>query len=377
MPTVLVPITGSVLAWAIGEAGLSNAEVASQLGVSQSQIADWIAGTAHPSKTKFDQLRKLLDRPESVFFLASPPPSSSSATRFRSHASRTGPHTPTPEDLKAIKLAQNLQRVMRWLGEDRRVLEIPRASIGDPPEAVAEEARAWLGWSTREQIKAKDHEVAKLLRARIEQRGIIALNLTLSDGGFRGFSLPDSIAPVIAINTRDDIRARSFSYIHECGHLMLGIESICDASPASGTDTWCDNVAAAFLMPRPVLADYMLRKFHVQEVDSLEEVRWAANQLNVSYRAMARRFESLGMGVPGLYGKINKLISNQSRGGGVGGPPQTRARRKLQRYGAGFVGRLMAAEEEGELENADLVDLLNLSRAELKELRGLLNEGAE
>ncbi len=373
---MLVPITGSVLAWAMGEAGLTGAEVASELGVSQSEVADWIAGVTHPSKTRFDQLRKLLDRPESFFFLANPPPPSVSTTRFRSHAGQTGPHTPAPDDLKAIKLAQNLQRVMRWLGQEGDRLEIPRASIGDPSEVVAETARAWLEWSTRDQISAKDHEVSKLLRSRIETRGVIALNLTLSEGGFRGFSLPDPVAPVIAINTRDDTRARSFSYLHECAHLILGDESICDALPESGTERWCDGVAAAFLMPRRVLAGYVVRRFNGQKVDSYEQVRWAANQLNVSLRAMALRFESLGMAMPGLYGKINKIASIQSRGGGGGGPPQTRARRKLQRYGAGFVGRLMAAEEEGDIDNADLVDLLNLSRAEIKELRGLLDEGA-
>ncbi len=374
---MLVPITGSVLAWAISEAGLSIADVANEVGVSQTLVADWIAGTAQPSKTKFDQLRKTLDRPESFFFLAAPPPPSVSTTRFRSHSGRTGPHTPTPEDLKAIKLAQNLQRLMRWLGQEHERPVIPRASIGDPPEVVAEDARKWLAWSTREQISAKDNEVAKLLRGRIEAQGITALNLTLSEDGFRGFSLPDAIAPVIAVNTRDDIRARSFSYLHECSHLMLGDESICDALPESGTERWCDSVAAAFLMPRRVLAGYVDRRFRRQKVDSFEQVRWAANQLNVSLRAMALRFESVGMAAPGLYGKVNKIASTISRGGGIGGPPQTRARRKLQRYGAGVVGRLMVAEEEGELDKADLTDLLNLSRAELKELRGLLDESAQ
>lgn len=125
MPTVLVPITGSVLGWAMAEAGISAHDVAAKLGVDVGRVQDWISGAQKPNKTNFDKLQVLLDRPESFFFLPAPPASPRSTARFRSHAGRARP--PTPADLRAIKLAENLQSVATWLAD--------RAGRWPPPTA--------------------------------------------------------------------------------------------------------------------------------------------------------------------------------------------------------------------------------------------------
>ncbi|MFF5293663.1 XRE family transcriptional regulator [Paractinoplanes globisporus] len=378
MAAVLIPINGSVLAWAIREAGLTDTEVATRLGVPVTTVKSWVAGAAEPNKTNFDRLIRLLDRPESFFFLASPPPPSASTARFRGSAGGARVHEPSPDDLKAVKLAQSLQRVSRWLAEtsDKHAF-VPPAALKDQPEAVADRMRAWLSWSTTDQIKATEFEVPKLLRERIEANGVVALNVTLSEGGFRGFSLPDMVAPILAINTRDDTRARTFSYAHECSHLMLGDESICDVVPGSQVERWCDAVAGAFLMPGPTLRTYVAQQFGEVSVSTFEQVRRAANRFSVSLRAMAYRLELIGLAAQGLYQLIDQVASKESRRGfAVGGPRQTRARVRLQRYGRGYVGRLIDAEQAGDLDPADLIDILSLSRADLKELRKIYSEGA-
>jgi Zn-dependent peptidase ImmA (M78 family) len=359
---------------------MSAADVASKLRVDVERVQDWTSGAQQPNKTNFNKIQSLLDRPESFFFLPAPPASARSTARFRSHAGKAG--RPEPDDLKAIKVAQNLQIVVRWLSE-RMVLAptIPRAGLGDQPEIVAKSLRVWLGWTEADQLARldnKDYHVARALRENIEDRGVSVLNLTLSVR-FRGFSLPDAVAPVVAISTRDDTRARIFSYVHELAHMALGDESICNVEPENKTERWCDAVAGAFLMPKQLLLR-MLSRSHVKAKhgpDGLDEVKRVANRLNVSYRAMARRLERLGLGEDGLYKLVHRVTSTASRGGGGRGPAQTRARRRLQRYGLGYVGRLVEAERQGELDRADLLDLLDLSRSELKELDALLAEGAD
>lgn len=377
MPAVLIPVTGAVLDWAIADAGFTPGDLATQLNVPLGTVQDWIKGTAQPNKGQFDKIVKLLGRPESFFFLAQPPAPSSSTAKFRSPAG-AGAYSPSPDDLKAIRLARDLQRVAHWLAERRdEYASVMTASITDPPEKVADAARQWIGWSTEQQLKLPDYQVAKLLRSSIETHGVIALNLTLTGNGLRGFSLPDDRAPVLAINTRDDTRARSFSYVHELAHIMLGSESVCAPVPANGEERWCDRVAGALLMPAAVLADYVHAQLHTTKVDSYEQVRQAANKFAVSLRAMAIRLEQLGLGVTGLYAKIHAAAATASRGGGGLGPPQTRARRRLQRYGSGYVSRLFEAVESDDLDKTDLIELLNLSRGDLRELNMLLAGGAD
>src|SRR5262249_39126118 len=153
MPAVLILVTGSVLGWAITDAGYSPVEVAAMLGVPLTTVQSWINGTAHPTKGQFDKLISLLGRPESFFFLAQPPTSTSSTARYR-RTPGTGTYAPSPEDLKAIRLARDLQRVARWIAERRDERpDVAIAKVADPPEKVAEELRLWLGWSTKQQLQ--------------------------------------------------------------------------------------------------------------------------------------------------------------------------------------------------------------------------------
>src|SRR5690242_7519997 len=118
MPAVLIPVTGSVLGWAIFDAGYDPIEVAAKVGVPPATVQGWINGTTHPTKGQFDKLTGLLGRPQSFFFLAHPPASTSSTAKYR-RPPGAATYAPSPEDLKAIRLARDLQRVARWIAERR------------------------------------------------------------------------------------------------------------------------------------------------------------------------------------------------------------------------------------------------------------------
>src|SRR5262249_55949934 len=70
---------------------------------------------------------------------------------------------------------------------------------------------------------------------------------------FRGFALADSYAPFIVINDQDAKPAWSFTLLHELAHLWLGASGVSGGPPESGIERYCNDVAAAFLLPNPEL----------------------------------------------------------------------------------------------------------------------------
>lgn len=76
-------------------------------------------------------------------------------------------------------------------------------------------------------LAASASAVVKLVRAKMEERGVLALQLSIGEGGCRGFSLYDDLKPLVAVNTAFNAEARLFTYLHEVGHLMRRSDAIC------------------------------------------------------------------------------------------------------------------------------------------------------
>lgn len=99
----------------------------------------------------------------------------------------------------------------------------------------------------------------------------------------RGFALVNKAAPYIFVNNDDSKCAQMFTLIHEVTHIMLGIsaghagEDIVSISN-NQAETYCDKVAAEFLVPETVLRD--IWKNNIKD---------AANKLKVSEIVVARR----------------------------------------------------------------------------------------
>ena len=91
--------------------------------------------------------------------------------------------------------------------------------------------------------------VVKTVRARLEDRGVLALQLSIGEDGCRGFSFHDDLKPLIAVNTAYTAPARLFSYLHEVGHLMRQSDAICIGYAQTAAERWCERFAASFLLP--------------------------------------------------------------------------------------------------------------------------------
>jgi Zn-dependent peptidase ImmA (M78 family) len=358
--------------------GLAADKIADEVGVERATVEAWITEDASPTTPEFRRLTKILDRPESFFFLPTPPSSAPVRAQFRSYA---GSHAqPGTETASGIVMAQRVQRIMAWIrGLTAEKAALPDIALSDEVEASAERLRAWLGWSVKNQVGKEntDTSAAKAFRAALQSRNIIVLHLTLDEDKTRGFSLHHPSAPVIAINTRDVVRARLFSYAHELVHLCLGEDSVCRTSANRGIEAFCNKVAAALLMPAAEFRAYARRRFDGEKIATTAQVGSMRNRFRVSLRAAAIRAETLDLATAGLFERVDREAEYKGGGAYQEGQERTKPRIRVDQYGSAFVSSLADAEDRGLLPHAQVLDLLRLSDAELKTARELAAAGAD
>jgi Zn-dependent peptidase ImmA (M78 family) len=378
-----MPITGRVLSWALTDRHLTTARVAHQLGVDEELVSNCIEEDAKPNKGQFDALVKLLDCNESFLFLPEPPRSTrDSKVEFRRHAG--APDSIPTETANAMRTARTVLRITKWLARqaEQDGIEwpaVPPAAVDEDPEVVAQRLRSWLGWSEAKHSGpgATDASAAKTMRNALQNQRIVVLHLTMDEGVTRGFSLHDGTASVIAVNTRDHIRARFFSYAHELAHLALRDDSVClTRNDTSKTERFCNRVAAALLMPEQSFRGFVDRRLKGQ-VESRENVITIRNYFKVSVQAAAIRAVTLGLAPQYLYDQIVQDSEPKGSGGTyIPGNERTRPRVRVDQYGSGFVNSLLDAEESGHLKRMQVLDLLHLSDRELDRARELATSEA-
>jgi Zn-dependent peptidase ImmA (M78 family) len=148
---------------------------------------------------------------------------------------------------------------------------------------------------------ASFEEFLRLLIVRAESNGVLvmrsaivgyATNRLLNEKEFRGFALPDKIAPIIFINDHDAKAAQIFTFAHELAHIWLGAAGVSDRNPTdkdnstNAVELHCDRIAAEFLVPASEFAaawsvtrsidsnvDHLSREFRVSSLVALRRAR--------------------------------------------------------------------------------------------------------
>lgn len=376
-----MPITGDVLRWALADAGVTPGQLAELVGVPASVVDEWVGEDSFPSMTQFRAIARELRRPESFFFLPRPPQEKPAAAEFRKHASWEGGE-PGSDTADGLRQARIIQKVAVWSHDklDLDPVRVPNLETSVSPAIAANRLREWLDWSLSYQTDpdTSDTKVSQRIREHLQDHGLLVLNLTLDEHIVRGFSLASTTVPLIAVNTRDHQRARIFSYIHELAHLAINSESVCLTRENEGIERWCNQVAAAFLMPEADFRRHVRSKYGQRKISTVQEVSALRNRYNVSLRAVAVRLENLDLATPGLYRRVNKEAELKRRGG-VYDPDrvQNKPRVRLRQFGRTYINTLTEAEEAGALGEAQVLELLRLSPSELRTIRTLAASGVE
>lgn len=376
MPAVLAPINPRVLYWAMQEAGVTSAVLAAKAEVDVAVVDHWLAGTAQPTKTQFNKITKALARSRSFFFLPRPPATAQVPVAFR--ATPGGQNQDLlVTDLQAVRNARRVQRLTRWSRERVRdsAPALPTASPNTSAVKAAQTVRDWLGWTMERQTEAKTATVVtKDLRRTLEAHGLIAMQQPLGRKGCRGFSLLDPVAPVVAVNSAYTTEARTYSYVHELGHLVRGTEAICTGSVDQALERWCEEFAAALLLPRSALLTYANDLVgRDQKIAVATQVTKIANHFKVSRLATVTALQQAGRADQVLWNEIKAQSDlRKKQGGGPPGDPQTLPVIRVREWGRTPTRLLIAAADEGALSRPDLLEYLQLSSSEVDHVRLLL-----
>ena len=383
-----VPITGSVLEWAIRESGLTEEDVALRLKVSPDLVQAWLQGQEQPNKTQFAGLAEYLKRPSAIFFMPSPPSVPSVQANFR-RAPGEEKHGANRAESRWIRTAHRLQEAASWVlqQENAAPIEVHFRSMREHPVAVAQEERARLGVRVSDQIKwAGESAAFKGWRDALESLGVLVLRFEMGAQASRGFSSWDDFAPAIVVNTANsNAVSRAYTMFHEYAHLLLRADSVCenyrprfDLAVSSDIERWCESFAAALLLPRNDLEEYLERHFPLRRsghrVVDFEGVKKIAGRYKVSLRATALRLIDLEASPSSLYSTVDQLaaVPAQRKGGGQAMP---RSQRRLQEYGRRLSGVLLEALDNEVLDLHSVLDYMDMDYGQLDDLRSMLPVG--
>lgn len=254
--SVRVPVKPELISWALDQA---DAELDT---LQQGQMVEgWLEGSSQPTLKQLQDFAKRVHVPFGYLMLSAPPVLEKPLPDFRRRAVSSERYS---QELTGEIYAQ--QRKQSWFRDyaiDRgldAVVWVKSATLSDKPAAIAQRLREEWGFATSP--RAQDYiESRKHVFTFLEDQGVLvsvagyfgSTSRPFDSAEFSGFSLFDEYAPLIFVNGKEAHSAQIFTMLHEVGHLVLGESAVSDDAVnnegSHRSERWCDEFAAAFLMP--------------------------------------------------------------------------------------------------------------------------------
>jgi Zn-dependent peptidase ImmA (M78 family)/transcriptional regulator with XRE-family HTH domain len=298
-----------LLSWARESAGFTLPDAAEKLHIDEARLTTWEAGDDSPTIPQLRRLAELYKRPLAVFYLQQVP-ADFQVVRDLRRLPGTGTRRMPPELLFEIRRASQFRALGLELLEDIGETASPfalTATQEEGAELVGQRIRIALGVSDAEQRRWHDQDGRNALRAwrdRIEALGVLVFQTTrFGADDASGFAIAEQLLPIIAVNRKDPPTRRTFSLLHEFAHLMLSVSGVSDlhtdeARPPEdqAIEVFCNQVAAAALMPREWLLNELVVRFRGPNSTAWTdaEVSDLARSFGVSREAVLRRLLTLG-----------------------------------------------------------------------------------
>jgi Zn-dependent peptidase ImmA (M78 family) len=372
--TTEVPVTPSVLHWAIDQSGFTIEDIAHAVRVRPAVLQEWISGTSKPSLSHARKLASKLHRPFAALLLPAPPEGRPLAVEFRHPIGEQ--RELNPNERRYLRRSARFQEVLSWLARELGIEkpQTPLASLDDDPVVAAGAARNVLRVTADDQEKWESPSVAfDEWRVALERTGNLVFLFSIGKDSCRGFSLWDDVAPVIAVNTAWNESARIFTLFHELGHLVTRTSSACLESVRTSPRTdpverWCERFAAALLMPTKNIE----RALHQHgwrpgtQITSLSIAKRIASTYKVSLRAAVIRLIEMTAASWTLYDEIPPISDKKPPGGGGRGRSRTQMRE--DQLGDRATSLLLSAVEKDLLSRSQAVGFLDIPDATFDEL---------
>lgn len=366
-------IEPQMLRWARERAG---AEV-DELLRAFPKLPEWERGERQPTLKQVESFARAVHVPVGYLFLAEPPVEDIPIPDFRTVAGRDVGR-PSPDLLDMIYACQERQA---WFRDFARVSGLdPLGFIGsaDPDSDIVEVAadmRARLGFDLQARAAAGTWEEA--LRQFIRQTddagvmvmvsGIVGSNTSrkLNVEEFRGFALSDPLAPLVFINGADTKAAQMFTLAHELAHLWLGTTALSN-QPADRRqggrreETWCNAVAAEFLMPAEAVRNVL------RQGEALDQAKTRlARSFKVSTLVVLRRLKDVDYidedTFRAVWGREAAMLRERAQRAGGGGDFY---RSTISRVSTRFTKAVVSSALEGQTLYRDAFRMLGVRKTE-------------
>ncbi len=372
-----LPFNPDMLLWAREWRGRTVEEAAEKIGVAEDKITSWEAGQSIPTVRQARNLASFYERPFLEFFLANKPtiPDLQSVPDFRLHR---GAHDPRADrEIRAIQAwaedtRHNALDLFAILGEQLPKLPSEfQASLDTNPEKAAGVARELSDFQIGEQIHLKSVErgkVNKSIRRAIERIGILVLkDSDLGKYGVRGLTISFDTLPIIIFGNESPA-AQSFTLAHELGHVVLHQSAISGSAAVRNIETneqraekWCDEFAAAFLVPASELIKMWSKPNQPNERIDDVLLRNLANEFSISQHAMLVRLVNLGYVDAEYYWSVKRpqfLMQEAAYKGG--GKSLYYGSRFRNSFGDLYTGLVLDAWGSGRITNHNAAELMDI-----------------
>lgn len=382
-----VEVDPGVLEWARQTAGLDYEAAAKKLGISAASLARWEIGELSPTVVQLRKAAKAYKRPLAVLLLPDPPEDFQALRDFRRAVGARGRDW-SPELHAEYKRALSQREVFLELAEvapaavDPSALELGSDATRNAA-AMAAALRELLGVEDLEFDRSQPHDALNAFAASVENLGIIVIHTRgVSTDEMRAFSISEWPFPVIALNGQDWPRARLFSLLHELAHLALNAGGLCDLHEArrrrgdeDETEHFCNEVAAAILMPEEVFID-QAAGIGAEPEWTLDELGALSRVFGASSEAVLLRLIQVGLAPWDLYRQRKPELDREYARARDAAKARQRASEggpsyyvvKTRDLGHGYVTGVLNAFDARAISSLDVADYLDIRFDQLPRL---------
>lgn len=338
---------------------LAAADVAKSAGVQAHVYEAWEAGAQYPTIAQLRAVAKKLRYPIAVFYLSAPPSDFALPKDYRVAfgSSMTLTAALVGAVRQAVERRETALSFLETLHEAPRAFPV-RNVMRTKAEEVAARIRSALGVAPSDQDKWDSPEEAlDHWRRSSERANVLVFQASKLPASVRAFSLANEPLPVIVLNRRDAVVARSFSLAHELAHIALNASGICDPfnedramSQNATLEAFCNHVAGAILIPANEL-----RAAKLTSTPSDAELSAVARRFKTSAEVVVRRLTVLGVVDEAFYRRKREQYeeARKTRRPKKGGPVPV-PKDVLSRVGRGYAQLVLRAKREGVIGPADV-----------------------
>jgi Zn-dependent peptidase ImmA (M78 family) len=356
---------------------LTLRDAATRLGIPQAELAVLEAGTRQMTLSNLERIAQRY-RLSLNYFLLNKPQAPRRHKNYRTLQSRSPSLTfDTSVSLRlAEQLQENLAEIVSADEIQKSARNLARATLSDDIESLAQRERERLGVSVDEQLDWRSLAVAfQAWRSRIESLGISVFLEKMNLDDCRGLSMfDDGELPAIVVNDRESTYpAKTFTLLHEYGHLLLRMPGISDERPRNAIERFCNQFAAAVMMPvRALVRVLQVAEPFVISTWTDRQVARAANNLKVSQIALAIRMEDVDLAPKGFSRRFDFGAPEPAPKKKGSGRPMSQALRRLRELGSHYTYRVLSALSRQHIDTTTAARMLNSKAANFSEIQNEL-----